>query len=308
MDSQLTIAIVTKKRPSRLARCLESICRQSVFPTVVFIIDNDSKKSAYPIFKKFKKKLNIKYFSEKRPGVPSARNTALKKAKTRFLGFVDDDCILDKRWVELATKELFSRKGLTYVVGNTQLYNNQNIVALAQHLRDTYWRLKSLKKDNQTMEYHFDTKNVVLKRSIILSNKVSFDTKCSIGRYDSADFDMGLQLTRKSLKGIYLKKMQLFHEDNVSLKMYIKRAYYRGRLAGYISRKWKLGHKLVDLSARNLKWWIFDTLNNFSKEKIMYTKGRNLSGLEKILITILIRIHDRAYLQGYLSFLENKRK
>ena len=162
MDSQLTIAIVTKKRPSRLDRCLESIYKQSILPETVLVIDNDSKKSAYPIFKKFKKKLNIKYILEKRPGVPSARNTALKDAKTRFLGFVDDDCILIENWVSIVVSSFNSKPKADFLIGNTELYNSKNLIALAQHTRDTYWRKKLLLRNSLVTEHHFDTKNAAL--------------------------------------------------------------------------------------------------------------------------------------------------
>jgi glycosyltransferase involved in cell wall biosynthesis len=307
MNPQLTISIVTKERPLKLERCLESICKQSILPTSVLIVDNDIKKTAYPVYLKYKKSLNMNYVLEKKAGVPRARNAALKKAKTRFLGFVDDDCILDKHWVKAAISKLTSANRRTYVVGRTLFFNKNSLLALAQSRRDTYWKLKLLKKGNETMEYHFDTKNVVFDKDKVLAHKMEFDPSCSIGRYDSGDFDFGMQLKDKSLKGVYVKKMLLFHEEESSLIKYLKKAYFRGKIAAHISHKWKLGHKLVNLSAQNIKWWIYDSINNFSKEKRMYTRALNISEFKKTLLTLIIRISDRVYLQGYLSYLkENK--
>jgi len=299
MDTSLTIAIVTKNRPSKLERCLESIRKQTVFPKKILIIDNDKEKSAYFVIKKFKN-LNLKYFLEKNPGVPNARNRALKECKTSYLGFVDDDCVLDKRWVENVVNMLSESKQITYVVGDTKLYNKSNLFALAQHCRDNYWKLKTLKNGNETTRFHFDTKNVVFRIDDIKSNGIKFDPKCSMGEFDSGDFDFGLNLTSKSLKGLYLNNMILFHEETSSMVRFIKRAYYRGKISAYISKKWGLGDILVNTSAKNLKWWIFDIFNNFLKEKVNYTKNLYITNLKKMIITTLIKIHDRAYLQGYL--------
>jgi|SRR3990170_2493976 len=302
MGADLTIVIVTKNRPVKLARCLASIRKQSVLPSGVLIIDNDVRRSAFPVYREYKNSLNLYFSSEKRQGVPWARNKALKYTKSQLLGFVDDDCVLDKRWSENVVNMLSESENITYVVGDTKLYNKNNLFALAQHSRDNYWKLKTFKNGNETTRYHFDTKNVVIKLSDIKSKNVKFDPKCSINEFDSGDFDFGLNLAGKSLKGVYLEKMILFHEETSGISRFIKRAYYRGKIAKYISKKWDLGNVLVNLPARNFKWWFFDSINNFAKEKRMYTKNLKINNLKKILITILIRIHDRIYLQGYLSF------
>lgn len=302
MSSGMTIAIVTRNRPAKLKRCLESLSRQSFLPEKVLVIDNDIKSTSYTVAQNFKEKLNLEYYLEYASGVPHARNTALKKTKSRFLGFVDDDCILDEKWVEFATNTLKRVKGITYVCGKTNLYNNNNTLALAQHTRDSYWYLKKLKNKNVTTQEHFDTKNVVFDREQILAKGIKFDENCSFGQFDSADFDFGIQLARNSLKGLYISSMKLMHEETNNLQRFILRGYFRGKIARYINEKWNFANKLVDMSERNVLIWLLKTIKKFPLYLNRYTKNLNISIFRKILLVCLIRSYEGAYLAGYISY------
>lgn len=301
MNTGLTVAIVTKERPFKLIRCLESLSKQTLVPRVL-IIDNDVKKSAYWVFKDYRKRLPLRYYLEKKSGVPYARNRALVLSDTRYLGYVDDDCILNEKWVEFALGALKRNRGIAYVCGKTKPNKSKNILAIAQHTRDSYWYLKKLKRNNQTLAEHFDTKNVVIDRNLVLTKKMKFDYRCSIGPFDSADFDFGLQLDHKSLRGIYFDKMRLTHEETLTLQRYVRRAFFRGKIAGYINKKWKLNNETVDLSEGNILIWLLKTLKKFPADFIRYTCNLKLPVLYKILVVLAIRIYEGAYLRGYISF------
>lgn len=302
MSFGITVVIVTRNRPAKLKRCLESLSSQSYLPEKVLVIDNDIKSTSYSVAQNFKEKLNLEYYLEYASGVPHARNTALNKTKSRFLGFVDDDCILDEKWVEIAINTLKRVKGITYICGKTKLYNNNNILALAQHTRDSYWYIKKLKNDKETTQEHFDTKNVVFDKEQILAKGIKFDENCRFGQFDSADFDFGIQLATNSLKGIYISSMKLMHEETNNLQRFIIRGYYRGKIAGYINEKWSFGDKLVDMSERNVLIWLLKTIKNFPLYFKIYTKNLNISIFRKILLICLIRSYEAAYLMGYIGY------
>ena len=275
MKSELTIAIITKNRPAKLDRCLESICQQNLLPKSVLMIDNDPRRTSYPVFKKYSKKLPLHYFHEKKSGVPYCRNKALSKTETRYLGFVDDDCVLDNKWTKSAIDAFQKNKDITYVCGKTNLYNNKNIFAIAQYSHDSYWYVKKVRKYKQTVAANFDTKNVVLDMKAIRNNSLKFDPKCGIGNFDSADFDFGLQLNHLKLRGIYSDKLQLAHEETSTFKRYVMRAYYRGKIAGYINIKWKLDDKFVKFPEKNIFIWVLP------KDKPIFTNcnSRDWNGL-----------------------------
>lgn len=95
----LTIAICTKDRPDNLARCLQSLqqlVKQS--PELeILVIDNA------PCDDRTQKLVDslpwVRYVREPKPGLDFARNKALQSAKGEFLAFLDDDVVVDRRWL-----------------------------------------------------------------------------------------------------------------------------------------------------------------------------------------------------------------
>jgi glycosyltransferase involved in cell wall biosynthesis len=192
--SSISIAIVTKNRSQKLSRCLFSILNQSHHPAEVIVIDNDPKLSVKNLIKSSAfAPLSISYFPSSGT-VPECRNLALVKSKTKYLGFVDDDCVLKANWLMHGLSSLIMQQQ-AFIIGHTLLMNPRNIFALAQHARDSYWKARSICQDNY--QDVFDTKNVIIDLEKIRRFDLKFDRKCHFGVYDSADFDFGFQLKKE---------------------------------------------------------------------------------------------------------------
>ncbi len=300
MKNDLSLAIVTYQREKKLSRCLESIKKQITQPKDIFITDNDKNKSSFRVYSKYKKHLPLKYYCEPKQSVPKARNLALQKCTTKYLAFVDDDCVLTPSWIQVGLKKI-KKNTCSFVVGNTKLLNTENIIAIAQHQRDTYWRQHKLQQYSHPTSHHVDTKNIILNTQILKKYKIKFDENCVIGPYDSADFDLGLQLENKRIKGVYNKKMVLYHEETPTIIRFVKRAYARGKIASYLNRKWQLQNILVNDRHQSILMRTKSFLKNFKKEINMYTKNLSISFPQKIYITVFIKLYEFWYLLGYYS-------
>lgn len=95
----LTIAICTKDRPENLERCLQSL-QELVKQTSgleILVIDNA------PSDERTKQLVNslpwVLYVREPKPGLDFARNQALHSANGEILAFLDDDVVVDRRWL-----------------------------------------------------------------------------------------------------------------------------------------------------------------------------------------------------------------
>jgi glycosyltransferase involved in cell wall biosynthesis len=91
---RLTIAVCTRDRSDRLARCLESLPRNV---HEILVIDNapsDDRTRALVAAK-----AHVRYIREPKPGLDFARNRALREATGELLAFVDDDVIVDPEWL-----------------------------------------------------------------------------------------------------------------------------------------------------------------------------------------------------------------
>ena len=297
----LTIAIITRQRPVKLERCLSSIIKQSSKNFEVLVVDNDDLGSAKAVVRKFNKKLNIKYFIQKIQSVPKSRNLALKKSKTNLIAFVDDDCVLDKDWVKEAKKSVQKNRA-DFIIGNTKLYNPQSILALAQFQRETFWFKKSLNKKNKANKNTVDTKNIVLNLEKIKKHKLFFDEGAVVGPYDSADYAFGIEMEKLGFNGFFEERMILWHEEGRALRRFVKRAFYRGRNAAFLTKKHNLDNIFKDSDKKNIYTRTRDFFKDFKKEMSMYTSDLDSNNLKKIIITFFAKIYEYSFEAGFQSY------
>lgn len=194
----LTIAIITN-RPHLLEKCLASIYSQKYQPGKILLIKN------------------------KQPSIPQKRNMALKKCQTKFLAFIDDDCILDKNWTISAYQAITRNNELAFVVGKTNLLNKYSLIARSQYNNYLQWFNKT---------HTLDTKNVIFNINKIKNFK--FDVQFKI--FEDVDFD--LQLKSRQLKGTFGPKMQVSHPEVDNFFLAIKKNFVRGQYKSIITSKW----------------------------------------------------------------------
>lgn len=140
---------------------------QTLQPILIMVVDNDPKKTASSVVDSFKHILPLKYVFEKRQGAAYGRNKAINICRTRFIGFVDDDCVLDKEWVEQGLKKINKSKA-TFIVGKSGLFNPSSLVALGQYYNHNQWYQREI-RDNRgrPTAFNCDTKNIMLRISDI---------------------------------------------------------------------------------------------------------------------------------------------
>ncbi len=96
----LTVAICTKDRPENLARCLQSLLnlQPPASKLEILVIDNaPSNKLTQELVASLP---SICYVQELKPGLDFARNRALHSATGELLAFLDDDVVVDRKWLE----------------------------------------------------------------------------------------------------------------------------------------------------------------------------------------------------------------
>jgi glycosyltransferase involved in cell wall biosynthesis len=91
----ISVVIPTYKRPDLLARLLESICKQTLLPSEVIVVDDASGmdkayQSCVDRFRPRLPRLHCHYLAEN-SGAPYARNAGIRLAKYEWVALVDDD-------------------------------------------------------------------------------------------------------------------------------------------------------------------------------------------------------------------------
>ena len=103
MALHLSVIIPTRNRSKLLARCLDSICQQTLSNDLfeVLIIDNGSIDDTYSVYNEYKEKIkNLNYHVEPVSGLHAGRHAGLRLAKGDILVFCDDDIRAFPTWLE----------------------------------------------------------------------------------------------------------------------------------------------------------------------------------------------------------------
>ena len=124
-ERALLIAIPTFRRPTALARLLESIMCQTIAgidaSVEVVVLDNDAAMSANAIVSSYFGRFPFPLAYERVPerGLSSVRNHALRYARSRFthLAMIDDDEVADAHWLVELVRTLEERSA-DVVIGN----------------------------------------------------------------------------------------------------------------------------------------------------------------------------------------------
>ena len=100
MTPELSIIICTRNRAAQLARCLESIRRQTLPRDrfEIMVVDNGSTDATREVTGG----AGIRYLYEPVAGVSQARNTGWRAARGRYVGYLDDDATAAPAWAEKA--------------------------------------------------------------------------------------------------------------------------------------------------------------------------------------------------------------
>ena len=101
----VSVVVATRNRETYLTDLLKSLARQSFRSFEVIIVDDsdrrESRRAVALVVRRFLKDLKIKLLrNPSRLGIPSSLNRGLIAARGHIVAFTDDDCIVDKSWLE----------------------------------------------------------------------------------------------------------------------------------------------------------------------------------------------------------------
>ena len=122
-EIKIVVTICSRQRPEMLTRALKSLTQLRHPPDcqVQFaVVENDSKPRYASIVSDFSSKISICHVVEPTPGLCHARNRALDVAielEADWLGFVDDDQIIDSVWLAAMVQAVRSYPDTDMFVG-----------------------------------------------------------------------------------------------------------------------------------------------------------------------------------------------
>lgn len=114
-----TVVISTYNRVEELTACLESVCAQTRKPDEVVIVDAASDPRVKERLSRFDGRLKVAYHPLP-SSLPQARNHAIKHSSGQAVVFLDDDLILDAKFLEELVGTLEKNPELAGVCGDIE--------------------------------------------------------------------------------------------------------------------------------------------------------------------------------------------
>ena len=199
---------------------------------IIFIIE----KKNFSYLQIIKKKLVNKKFEILLidvPGIPQSRNMFikyLKKNKSLYAGFIDDDCVVPENWLKNMVK--FIKKNKCDIVGGPQLHEVSNKFYL-----NLFQLIEPQKSHTQNVDW-VATNNSFFKSKILNRNNIKFDENLkNIGGSDQLFFK---KLSRQNYRCKWNLKASVTENkqsEREKISWFLKRNLRYGYSGSYIDKK-----------------------------------------------------------------------
>jgi glycosyltransferase involved in cell wall biosynthesis len=107
----VSICVCTYNRASILSYCLNALAKLNIptgWDVEILVIDNNSTDDTKGVVEDAAQQSPIKilYFHESRQGLSAARNRAINESCGAYLGFLDDECVVQSDWLEIMAADI----------------------------------------------------------------------------------------------------------------------------------------------------------------------------------------------------------
>jgi hypothetical protein len=234
----MTICIcicVSKKNKRFLENCVISIngllIPNKYTTEFIFIVPSNISYLKKFILNRIKsKKIKVNFLTSSRIGIPYARNSFLKFVKQKnykYLGFLDDDCIINKFWLKNMIQLMNSDN--PDIIAGPQLHKIKD-----QKIQNYFNLIEPNYNHKQAIRWAA-TNNVFFKKELININQIKFDNKLdNIGGSDQLFFH---NLFLKGYKIIWNKRSKVtecFSEERNKINWFLLRNFRYGYSGYYI--------------------------------------------------------------------------
>lgn len=106
LPAPVSVVISTLDRPQRLARCLDALLAGTRLPAEVVVVDQgDAAPVGAVLDARRALGVPLVHVAQDGRGLSRSQNVGVARAASPVVMVVDDDCVVDPRWVEVAARE-----------------------------------------------------------------------------------------------------------------------------------------------------------------------------------------------------------
>ena len=182
----ISVIIPSFNRKNTLSRSIDSVINQSYKPSEIILVDDGSTDGTRDFI--LKTYPNIKYFSQSKKGVSSARNKGIRESTSEWIAFLDSDDEWMPQKLEKQKKQLEKHSGI-FISHTNEIWIRNGV------------RVNQMKKHQKYGGYIFDKCLDICRMSpssVLIHKRVISD----IGVFDETlqvceDYDLWLRITSK---------------------------------------------------------------------------------------------------------------
>lgn len=223
-DCKLSIIIVNYNGKIYVDKCVNSIFSSNFKDLEVIVVDNGSFDGSIGYLKEKYKAYADRFktvFLEKNYGPAFARNKGVRIAKGKYIGFLDNDTEVEKKWAEVAISEFENNKKIGIIQSKLILSKERNKLDYAGEYLGQNGFLVQRAKGGEVDCGQYDQKVEILaaKSAGMFIKKEVFD---KIGGFDSDYFiyveetDLGWRTWLAGYKVIFIPESIVYHEFGTS--------------------------------------------------------------------------------------------
>ena len=227
---KISVIIPTYNRSKYLIKIIAKIARSKIHNEII-ICDSNSKDHTKEKIKKIQfdyKNQLIRYINIQKNINSIKRNIGIKLAKSKYVVFLDDDCVPEDKFLENFYKILEKYKNKNYFFCGTVNYpynkTNNNLINYRQ---SRHFKIKKSDKIGNFFLHprNITTMNMAVKKKTLLDNNLFFNE--NFNRYGFEDYEFGFRIYKKKIPIIPCSPV-VFHYDLRDLKKYLDKMKFSG--------------------------------------------------------------------------------
>lgn len=279
----LDVIIVTKDRPEKLFRAVNSVLANNDSPTTIIIVDGSQKKS-FP-FRMYlaslckKNKVDFIYKSIKKPSISLQRNIGISLTTSDFFVFLDDDEVPPLDWVE-KIKKVFLDKQKMVITGYRKAYYPENFW-------NTLWEhILTFERTNRGYRDFMISSNTAYRTSFIRKYNLLFDNRIKIA---SDDVLMSYKILETGHKIYVEPNIFIYHDFRINSYSFFKQWY------GYGYSTFQAHYYHLTNEQLNLKSF-FTIFSSYKNSMLWATQFPE----KKVFLFFILSIRDLFFTVGYI--------
>jgi glycosyltransferase involved in cell wall biosynthesis len=228
---QLSIIVLTFRRPNQLRQCIDSCLAQSGLEGgtyEIIVVDNCPQKTAFDTVMTFQSAARpVTYVHEPRSGIAFARNRGVNTARSQLIAFIDDDEVADGNWL-VSLLRAQSKFDADIVFGPVIALLEEGSDTDPQFVREFY--TADRRQSSGPVDGSAYTGNVLLRRDRCFRGGHEFNP--NLGLTGGEDTLFFLELARANASFVWCKEaivFQLIAPHRTTYSYMLKRCIVRGQ-------------------------------------------------------------------------------